>query len=280
MNKLYKTLVYDRQVSLSVLETTDLVNKAIRIHGLQPAAAKLFGSLLTCGAYMAGCLKSDRGAVSLTVKAADGDGAVSVSADRDLHVRGYVDGSCTRSLEGGTLTVVKDDGFFRPFVGTCAIGTDDVSEILMQYYHQSEQIPTAVAVGVKLGADGSCLCAGGVVMQLLPGTTQENMDRAEEKMQNFVAVTERLEALGADGIIGELFRGEIGEKELYLYHPDYICNCSRAKFSSILMAMGKSELEDVLREQGKVSVHCHYCNTDYDFSAQDVENLFAPKHEK
>lgn len=275
MNKLYKTLVYDNQVSLSVLETTELVDKAIKIHSLSQRAAYLLGSLLTCGAYMAGCLKSDEGSVSLTIKAANGDGAVSVSVDSKLHVRGYVDGSCTESLKGGTLTVIKEDGFFRPFIGTCEIKTDDVSEIFMQYFHQSEQIPTAVAIGVSLNEDGSCKCAGGVVMQLLPDTTEENMDRAENKMQHFVNVTSVLEQYGADGIISEIFKGEIVKKGLYLYHPDYICNCSRKKIEGVLMPMGKAELLSIVKEQGNVSVHCHYCNTDHIFDEKDIEKLFG-----
>jgi molecular chaperone Hsp33 len=274
MNKIFKSLVYDNQVSLTVLETTGLVNRAISIHSLKPNAARLLGGMLTCCAYMAACLKSEQGSVSLTVKAKDGDGAVSVSGDSKLHIRGYVDGTCEESLIGGTLTVIKDDGFYRPFIGTCEIKTDDVSEILMQYFHQSEQIPTAVAVGVKLNDDGTCKAAGGVIMQLLPGTSDENMDKAENQMQSFVNATDVVENLGADGIISNYFEGDIQKGGLYLYHPDYICNCSREKISAVLIPMGKKELMDIIAEQGKISVHCHYCNTDYIFDKEDVDGLF------
>jgi molecular chaperone Hsp33 len=274
MNKLFKSLIYDNQVSLSVLETTELVNKAIKIHSLKPQAAKLLGGLLTCCAYMAGCLKSDSGSISLTVKAAQGDGAVSVSGDKALHIRGYVDGSCEQSLKGGTLTVIKDDGFSRPFLGTCEIKTDDVSEILMQYFHQSEQIPTAVAIGVKLNDDGECVASGGVVMQLLPDTSDENMDKAENAMQSFVNAAEVVNNFGADGIIKNYFNGDVAKGGLYLYHPDYICNCSRKKIENVLLPLGKEELLNIIKEQGKVSVHCHYCNTDYDFYAKDIDGLF------
>ena len=274
MNKLFKALIYDKQVSLSVLETTSLVNKAIKTHDLTPRAAELLGGLLTCCAYMAGCLKSEKGAVSLTVKAKDGDGAVSVSGDVNGHIRGYADGACEHTLNGGTLTVIKDDGFFRPFVGACEIKTDDVSEILMQYFHQSEQIPTAVAVGVKIADDGSCAAAGGVVMQLLPGTSKENSDKAEERMQAFVHAADVVEKLGADGIIKQYFDGEIDNGALYLSHPDYICNCSREKIERVIMPLGKDELLSVAEEQGCVSVHCHYCNTDYKFGKEDILKLF------
>ena len=273
MNKLYKALIYDRQVSLSVLETTQMVNEAIKTHDLDEKSAVTLGGMLTCAAYMAGCLKSDKGAVSLTVKA-DGDaGTVSVSGDKNLHIRGYIDGTCGGKLNGGYLTVIKDDGFYRPFVGTCELKGDDVSENLMQYFQMSEQIDTAVAVGVKM--DGNkCVAAGGVVMQLLPGTSEENMERAEERMQAFVNPAEVVEKFGADGILSEFFQGIVKDGETYLTFPEYKCNCSRKKIESVIMPLGRDELYKIIEDEGSVKVHCHYCNTDYEFSRGDIDELF------
>lgn len=277
MNKLYKSLVYDKQVSLSVLETTDLVNKAIKIHNLSGNAAYLLGGLLTCCAYMAGCLKSEKGAVSLTIKSADGDGCVSVSGDSKLHIRGYVDGSCRHTLKGGTLTVIKDDGFFRPFVGACEIESDDISDIFTEYFRASEQIVTHVSVGVKLSEDGSCLSAGGVIMQQLPGTSEANSQKSNERMKAFSDVAGVLGEGGAEGLIKKYFEGEIADNGLYLLHPDYVCNCSRKKIEGVIIPLGKEELLKVCEEQGCVSVHCHYCNTDYKFDADDINKLFENK---
>lgn len=274
MNKLIKTLVYDRQVSLTVLDTTDLVNDAIRIHDLKNSAAVTMGDMLTCAAYMAGCLKSERGAVSVTVKADGEVGTVSVSGDHDLHIRGYIDGECGGKLKGGYMTVVKDDGFYRPFVGTCELVCDDVSEDFMHYFDKSEQIPTAVAVGTELDGDGKCVAAGGVIMQLLPGTTDENMDRAENVMQNFVRVCDALKTYGADGILHEFFKEEAENGSVYTYFPEYKCNCTREKIAGILHSVGREELQNIVKEQGKVSVHCHYCNTDYEFFKEDIDKLF------
>lgn len=269
MNKLYKALIYGKEVSLSVLETTDLVNDAIKIHGLDPSSAKTLGNLLTCAAYMAGCLKSDRGAISITVKAGGDAGTVSVSGDKDLHIRGYIDGSCGGRLNGGYLTVVKDDGFYRPFVGASELVGDGVSENLMQYFRMSEQIDTAVAVDTKI-ENGKCVCAGGVVMQLMPSCSSESMDRAEECMQSFTDVTGVLEKLGADGIMQRYF----GDTEnVYQYFPEYKCNCSRKKIEGVILALGKDELERTLDEQGSVKVHCHYCNRDYEFTREDIGKL-------
>ncbi|MDE7440419.1 MAG: Hsp33 family molecular chaperone HslO [Clostridia bacterium] len=268
MNKLYKALIYGQEVSLSVLETTQLVNEAIKIHNLSGNSAKTLGSLLTCAAFMSGCLKSDKGAVSLTIKA-DG-GSVSVSGDKDLHIRGYIDGTCKDGLKGGYLTVIKEDGFFRPFVGASELVSNDVSENLMQYFHISEQIETAVAIDAKI-VDGKCVAAGGVVMQLMPGCSQENMDRAEERMQAFVKVADVIEKYGADGIIREFFDGET--KYCYQYFPEYKCNCSRKKIEGVIVPLGKEELYNIIKDEGAVKVHCHYCNKDYKFTREDIDKL-------
>lgn len=272
MNKLYKALVYDKEISLSVLECTDMVNDAIKTHGIDEPSAKTLGGLLIAAAYMSGCLKSERGAVSITVKGGNGAGTVSVSGDSDLHIRGYIDSECGGKIGGGYLTVIKDDGFYRPFVAACELVGDDVSENLMKYYQMSEQIDTAVAIGVKM-QDGKCVAAGGVVMQLLPGTSEENTRLAEDKMQSFINVADVVEKFGADGIIKEYFP-ELKEKEIYLLFPEYKCNCSRKKLEGVIKLLGKEELYKIIEEDGCVKGHCHYCNTDYVFYKEDVDKLF------
>lgn len=273
MNKLYKTLIYQNQVSLSVMETTDMVQDAIRIHNLGDKEAELLGGLLTAATYIAGCLKSPKGAISITVKSQDGSATASVSGDVKGHIRGYAEGA-QNGLKGGVMTVVKEDGFFRPFVGVSALKSQDVSQNLMEYFHVSEQIPTAVAIGVSVKG-GVCECAGGVVMQLLPGTSQANMDKAENRMQSFVNIIQVLKTHGAEGIMKEYFAEDTLKGGVYLTFPQYKCNCSREKIANnVLSALGKEELYSILAEQGKISVHCHYCNKDHVFLREDVDKLF------
>ena len=121
---------------------------------------------------------------------------------------------------------------------------------------------------------GVCKAAGGVVMQLLPGTTEENMDKAEERMQAFVNAAEVVENFGADGIMREYFSEITENSGVYLTFPEYKCNCSRKKIANVITSIGKSEFDSIIAEQGKVSVHCHYCNKDYEFFNEDGEKLF------
>lgn len=273
MNRLYKTLICNNQVSLTVTETTELVQRARDIHNLEPEAAKALGELLTCGVYMSGCLKSDKGAISITVKGADGAGSASVSGDINLHMRGYIDGSAQGKLAGGFMTVIKDDGFFRPFTGASELISDDVSRNMEHYFEISEQIPTKVRVGA-LFEGNACLAAGGVVMQLLPGASDEAKALVERKAEEICDIAADIRALGAEGVLKKYFAEETAGTHIYITEPKYECNCSRKKIEAILLTMGKSELLKIIEEQGEVSVHCHYCNTDYKFGRDDVEKLF------
>lgn len=272
MNKLYKALVYGKQVSLSVLDTTRIVNDAINIHNLDEANARLLGGFLTACAYMAGCLKSERGAVSITVKSGDGSATVSVSGDKDGHIRGIIDGGAG-GLKGGLMTVIKDDGFFRPFNGACEAKSDGVSENLEEYFRISEQVETLVSIGVKMKG-GKCIAAGGVIMQLLPGTDAENAERAREVMKNFACVPDLIEKLGAEGIAEKYFSGETEKSGVYITFPEYKCNCSRKKIEGVILSLGRDECESILKDEGKIKVHCDYCNKDYIFNRSDIDGLF------
>lgn len=271
MDKILRTLICNGQVSLTVLNTTKLVQTAMDIHKIEGKAAEIFGGLLTCGAYLASLLKSEKGSVSVTVKAEGGDGAVSVSADAALHIRGYADGACNYSLKGGSLTVVREDGYSSmPFVGNCSIESDDISDLLELYFGQSEQIPTAVKVSVKTDG-GKCVYAGGVVLQLLPDAEDENVEKAGDAFYAYKE-DENLN-LDADGIFAKYFK-ELSSGEIVALFPEYKCNCSEKKIIGVLSSMKKSELLDICREQGAVKVHCHYCNKDYVFDENRIEELF------
>ncbi|MCD8306980.1 MAG: Hsp33 family molecular chaperone HslO [Clostridia bacterium] len=268
VNKLYKALILGGDVSLSVLDTRQLVQDGRDIHKLDDRHAELLGGLLTAGAYMAGCLKSDQGAISITVKSNDGSASASVSGDVNGHIRGYIEGD---GLKGGTMNVIKEDGFFRPFNGICELKSDDISENLMQYFQMSEQIDTAVWIRTKV-TDGVCEYAGGVVMQIMPGAKEEHMQAAEDLMQQISGE----EFTSGEEIIHRYFP-DIEEQNLYILFPEYKCNCSRKKIADIIVSLGQEEAGSIIDEYGKISVHCHYCNKDYVFNYNDVERLFSRK---
>ncbi len=283
-------LVCGGEVSLAVADTTQLVNEAIRVHGLSPLSAAALGRTLTAAAYMCSSLKEERGALSVTIKGDGVGGTVCVSGDKQLHMRGYIDdphadlppnaqgkldvGGCIG--RHGTLTVVRDDGDAVPFVGTTELVSGEVGEDLAAYFAYSEQRPTAVAVGVKIGTDGACLGAGGVFLQPMPGASEESVAYVERMIGKFGAVSSLLERMTAQELLRAYF-GEEAAESFYALRPVYKCNCSRDYIEGLLAAMGEAELRSILREQGKIAVHCHYCNTDYVFTEEDVRRMLAAR---
>ena len=282
---LLRGLVYNGEVSVCVADTTQLVNEAIRIHGLSALSAAALGRTLTAAAYMCSSLKAERGALSVTVKGGGVGGSIYVSGDAALHMRGYIEnpraalppnaqgkldvGGCVG--KDGYLSVVRDDGDNVPFVGTTELVSGEIGEDFAAYFAYSEQIPTAVAVGVKIGTDGKCLGAGGVFLQPLPGAGEESIRKVEEIIGRFSAVSSLMERMTAQEVLEEYF----GAVKFYTGKPEYKCSCSRHYIEGILAAMGEKELRSILEEQGGISVYCHYCNTDYKFSAQEVEELIS-----
>lgn len=268
MNTIYKSLVNGGNVALSVLDTTQLVQHGIDIHNLAGDDAVLFGELLTFAAYLGGTLKSERGSVSVTVKSAGG-GSVSVSCDSALHVRGCFEGLAKNLLSGGTLTVISEDGYSRPFVGACLMESDDINRNLENYFRQSEQVITFVNVGCKIEGE-KCLSSGGVIGSCLPDAPFAEIENFRLKAQKIDDVSQKIDAVGAERFSKKNFGGE----KLSLLQPRYKCNCSRKKISQVLKAVGKDELKSLIAERGVVSVHCHYCNKDYNFYNDDIEGIF------
>lgn len=276
-------LIYNEEVSLAVADTTALVNEAIRIHGLSPLSAAALGRTLTVAAYMCSSLKTEGSALSVTIKGDGVGGPIYVSGDRLLHMRGYIDnpqaalppnalgkldvGGCVG--RNGYLSVVRDDGENRPFVGTTPLVSGEIGEDFAAYFAYSEQLPTAIAVGVKISREGICLGAGGVFLQPLPGASEESIQKAEEAIGQFGAVSSLLQEMSAEALAEKYF----GNVTFYKLKPEYKCNCSRNYIEGILAAMGEEELRAVVAEQGKISVHCHYCNTDYEFSPEEAEEI-------
>ena len=171
---------------------------------------------------------------------------------------------------------MRDDGDNVPFVGTTELVSGEIGEDFAAYFAYSEQLPTALAVGVKIGTDGNCLGAGGVFMQPLPGAGEESIRYVEETIGKFGAVSSMMQEHTAE----EVWRAHFGEVQFYTQFPEYKCNCSRNYIEGVLAALGEKELRAAIAEQGKIEVHCHYCNTDYTFTPEDAEEIIRRMHKE
>lgn len=285
MKNLLRTLVYNEQVSLTVADTTAIVREGIRRHGLSPASAYVFGKALSVMTFMSACLKEETGEISLSVKGDGECGEIAVSGNRSLFMRGYientaVDGNADAEAERvcfgerSSLTVIRDDGYSRPFVGACAVpfgaGVDEAFE---EYFRISEQLPTRIKSVVELDENGACIFAGVAVLQSLPFAEKETV----EKTNGFSlsALLTALKEKGTAACVRESFSENFSvweEREAV-----YKCNCSRSYLTRVLVSLGKEQMLHIIQEDGAVRIHCHYCNTDYEFTEEDAERIFPTK---
>ncbi|MBO4572484.1 MAG: Hsp33 family molecular chaperone HslO [Clostridia bacterium] len=285
MGKILKTLLYGGDISLSLLETTDIVNTAIEYHKLSPLAAAALGRTMTAVAFMASSMKNEDDKLSVTITGDGVGGQIVVCSDSALHIRGYIENpqadlplnkfgkldvaGCVGKR--GRISVVKNLGLKEPYTGSCHIISGEIAEDFASYYTFSEQQPTGMALGVKIGKDLSCVGAGGVVLQPMPGATEESIDKAEKLLSEFSQVSSMIEDGGLDGVVEKFFKGETFEE----YTPVYKCNCSKEYVDKVLITLGEKELYDSVKKDGKIEVVCHFCPKKYTYLKEDVDALLG-----
>lgn len=284
MNKLLKTIVFNNEITLSVLDTTDMVNEAIRIHNLSPVCAAALGRTLTVCTFMSSNLKNQSDKLSVTVKGDGAGGKITVCGNGDLDMRGFIDNPNVQlplradgkldvgGLVGknGSLVVVRSMGLKEPYTGSCKLVSGEIAEDFTAYYAFSEQQPTAMALGVKIGKDGKCVGAGGVIVQALPGASENSLFLAEQIVKDCANVSSIIEEHGAEWIVKELFFSDKFDE----YHPKYNCLCSREYIEKVLISLGKDELLDIIEKEGSIKVDCQFCDKIYEFDRSDVDELF------
>jgi molecular chaperone Hsp33 len=172
--------------------------------------------------------------------------------------------------KNGRLTVTKSMGLKDPYSGSANLVTGEIAEDFTAYYAISEQQPTAIALGVKIGKDLTCIGAGGVIIQALPFAEEKNLVKAEKIISELKNVSTQIEELGALGVLKKYF-GDVTYQE---YIPEYKCLCSREYIERVLISLGKDEINDIIDKEGVVKVGCQFCNKEYVFDKNDAEKLF------
>ncbi len=285
MDKIYKTLILEGQVSLTLLETTNIINKAIDYHKLSPLATATLGRSMTAGLFMASTLKNKGDRLSITISGNGVGGKVIVSADSNLKVRGYIENpNCSLPLKEngklnvagcvgkGTITIVRNMGLKEPYVGTSEIVSGELAEDFSYYYGVSEQQPTAMALGVKVCND-RCIGGGGIVFQTLPFCSEEAILEIEKLLPEFTDISSKIQEYGIDGVKERYFSGYTFNE----YLPEYKCVCSEEYILSMLLALGKEEAYDIIKEIGKVEINCEYCDKKYVYYKEDIDRIFNAK---
>ena len=288
MGKIYKTLIFDGQISLSVLDTTDVVNEAIRLHKLTPVCAAALGRTLTVTAFMASQLKGEDERLSVTINGNGAGGKIIAAADSKLNVRGAIDNptvdlplKANGKLDvggvvgnSGYITVVKNLGLKEPYVGRSELVSGEIGEDFAAYYAYSEQQPTAIAVGVLIKNE-KCIGAGGVIIQPLPDCTEENLVKAENLVNKISDVSKQISETGVEGIIEKYFKGY----DFNAFDVRYKCNCSDEYVRKVLITLGEKELYDAIEKDGKIEVCCQFCDKKYVYYKKDVDEFLGKQND-
>lgn len=289
-DEIVRAMTADGFVKAVAVSGRDMVERARNIHTLLPMATAALGRTLLGASMMGDMLKEQKGAVTLQIKGGGPLGTILAVADCDGNVRGYVqnpnvptvekapgklDVAAAVGDENGTLTVIKDIGLKEPYVGSIGLFSGEIADDLAMYFVESEQIPTACALGVLVGTDQSVTSAGGYIIQLLPGATEDIITKIETGIHRLGPVSRALEA-GMDS--EELLRAVLSDFEVNILekHPvEYRCYCSRDRVTRALISMGRKELKDLIEEQGEANLTCQFCDEVYHFTKEELEGLLA-----
>lgn len=287
MDEIVRMIAKDAPVKASAITGRDLVERARQIHKTLPVATAALGRTLMAGAMMGDQLKGEGASVTLQIKGGGPLGPITVVSDNGGNPRGYVQNPAVilplRSNghldvggavgKSGTLTVIKDLDMREPYVGTVSLVSGEIAEDVTNYFATSEQIPTACALGVLVDTDCSVAQAGGYLIQLLPGATDEEIDKVEQGVARLGAVTAALErGLDGEGLLREALAGfqlEVLERT----KVEYRCTCSRHRMERALVSLGAEELHDLIESQGEVHITCQFCDKSYHFTKEELEGL-------
>lgn len=288
-DEIVRAMTADGYVKAVAVTGRDLVERARNIHTLLPMATAALGRALLGASMMGDMLKEQKGSLTLQIKGGGPLGTVLAVSDYEGNVRGYVQNPHVELMEKhqgkldvgaavgstGTLTVIKDIGLKEPYVGSIGLFSGEIADDLAMYFVESEQIPTACALGVLVGTDQSVTSAGGYLIQLLPGASDDIIDKIEAGVHRVGSVSHALEGgLDGEGLLRAVlsdFQVEILEK-----HPvEYRCYCSRDRVTRALISMGREELSSLIRDQGQADLTCQFCDKVYHYSQEQLEQLLA-----
>ena len=274
------------QIRAFAAVTTQMVENAREHHNTSPVATAALGRLLTAGAMMGSMMKGEKDVLTLQIKAGGPLQGITVTADSQGNVKGYVgnpDVCIPANSKGkldvagavgpGFLNVIKDMGLKEPYSGQVMLQTCEIAEDLTYYFATSEQVPSAVGLGVLMNKNNTVRQAGGFIVQLMPFAEEEVISRLEQNVQKINSVTSLLEeGHTPESLLEKVLEGfdmQINEKTDTRFH----CNCTRERVEKALISIGRKELNEMIQEGTPIEMNCHFCNTNYTFTVEEMKEI-------
>ena len=274
------------QIRAFAATTRDLVEYARSAHNTSPVATAALGRLLTAGAMMGIMMKGEKDLLTLKIEGDGPIGGLTVTADSRGNVKGYafhpevmLPPNAKGKLDvGGTLgigvlSVIKDIGLKDPYVGQTILVTSEIAEDLTYYFATSEQTPSSVALGVLMERDNTVKQAGGFILQMMPGASEEVISALEKRLGEITSITALLDAGNTPEMILEHILGDFGLEILDKLPTAFSCNCSEERIEKALISVGKQELQSMIEDGKTIEVNCHFCNKHYPVTVERLKEL-------
>ena len=281
-----RAMAANQQVRAFAIYSKDMVEKARAAHNTSPVATAALGRLLSAGAMMGVMMKGDKDVLTLQMKGSGPLGGNTVTADSFGNVKGYVDHpeamlppnaagklDVGGAIGVGILNVIKDMGLKEPYNGSCELQTGEIGDDLTYYFAVSEQIPSAVGLGVLMEKDNTVKQAGGFIIQLMPFVEEKVVAALEAKLANVKSVTSMLDAGYTPEMILEELLGEFGLEITDTMPTQFLCDCDKDRVEKALIGVGRRELNAMVQEGKTIEVGCHFCNTKYEFTVEELKSL-------
>lgn len=276
----------DNQIRVFAATTRALVEEARKAHNTSPVATAALGRLLTGGVMMGSMMKGDKDLLTLQIQCNGPIKGLTVTADSQGNVKGYAYNpnvmlppsdkgklDVGKALDLGVLNVIKDMGLKEPYMGQTQLVSGEIAEDLTYYFATSEQVPSAVALGVLMNKDNTVKRAGGFIIQLMPFAEDGLAEKLEEKLKNMEPITALLEkGMTPEDIIDSVL-GEFGVEIMDTLPAQFYCNCTKERVEKAIVSVGAKELNEMIQEGKPIEVNCHFCNKNYTFSIEELKEI-------
>ena len=276
----------DHQLRAFAVTSKDIVEKAREIHNTSPVATAAIGRLLTAASMMGSMMKGEKDVLTLQIECGGPIGGITVTADSNADVKGYVNNpnvilppnaqgklDVSGALGPGFLNVIKDIGLREPYNGQTHLVSGEIAEDLTYYFATSEQIPSSVGLGVLMDKDNHVRQAGGFIIQVMPDTDDEVIDKLEARLGEVHSVTEMLDkGMTPEDILNYVLEG-MDVEILETVPTQYKCDCSFERVSKVIASLGKKELQEMIDDGKPVEVNCQFCGSHYKFDTEQLKEF-------
>ena len=288
MDEIIRAVSADGEVKISVISARGIVEAAHQAHGTTPVASAALGRTLCAASLLGNLLKEEKASLTVRINGGGPLGSLIAVSDSAGNVRGYVqDANVDLPLKpngkldvgaavgkNGTLTISRDLGLKEPYIGSSALVSGEIAEDFAYYLLESEQVASACALGVLVDTDLSIKCAGGFIVALLPGAPDSIIEQIESNISAMGAVTTVLDGGTADDIVGGVLKG-LGAEILSRDSVEYRCYCNRERVRGTVESIGRADLEEIAESDEITEVVCHFCNTAYRFSPEEIRQMLT-----